>query len=114
MTPPPLPSFVAARLPVAGERVLIVAVARSVLGDTGASQLYVQAFQRYFRRAIVLMAQDALQVPTYYGPAPVVRELSRLPFEVIPWRRFVYRHDLARRWWLPIPAPPALVCTTEP
>jgi hypothetical protein len=114
VTPPPLPSFVAARLPVAGERVLIVAVARWVLDDPATSQLYVQAFQRYFRRTIILMAQDPLLVPTYFGPAPMVRELSRLPFELIPWRRFVYRQDLAQRWWLPVPAPPSLVCTTEP
>jgi len=103
---PPLPSFVAARLPLCGERVLVVAVGRAVLADRPSAHLYIEAFQRYFGRTIVLMAQDPLLVPTYYGPAAVVQSLARLPFEVIPWRRFDYRDELAQRWWLPIPPLP--------
>jgi len=109
MTPhplPPTPSFVAARLPVCGARVLVVAVARSVLADRPSAHLYIEAFQRYFGRTVVLMAQDPLLVPSYYGPEPIVRSLAGVPFEVIPWRRFVYDHERAQRWWLPVPPLP--------
>jgi len=97
---------VAARLPLCGVDVLVVVVERRVLNNPDAARHHIETFQRYFRRTIVLMAQDPRLVPTYYGPGPIVRRLSTLPFEVIPWRTFVYRDELARRWRLPDPAPP--------
>lgn len=95
-----------ARLPLCGVGVLVVVVERWVLGDPEAARLHVEAFHRYFRRTIVLMAQNPALVPTYYGPGPIVRRLATLPFEAIPWRTFVYRDELARRWRLPDPVTP--------
>lgn len=99
-------SFVGAALPICGIDVLIVVVRHAVLADPHESNLYVIAFQTRFRRAIVLMAQDEALVPTYFGPVPIVRALSSLPFEVIPWRRMVYRMPRPPAWRLPIPADP--------
>lgn len=38
---------------------------------------------------IVLMAQDASGTPTYYGRKDIVRFLSSVPFQRIPWREYL-------------------------
>ena len=38
---------------------------------------------------IVLMAQDASGTPTYYGLKDIVRFLSSVPFQRIPWREYL-------------------------
>lgn len=99
-------SFIGAVLPICGIDVLIVVVQPSVLADPHEAHLYVIAFQTRFRRAIVLMAQDDALRPTYFGPEIIVRTLSNLPFEVIPWRRMLYRMPRPAAWKLPIPSDP--------
>lgn len=37
---------------------------------------------------IVLMAQDASGIPTYYGRKDIVRFLSSVPFQRIPWKKY--------------------------
>jgi hypothetical protein len=99
-------TFDGAMLPVCGVDVLVVAVQPWVLADPHESQLYVIGFQLRFGRTVVLMARDADRVPTFYGPAPIARALGRLPFDLIPWRRYPYRLPRPRTWQLPIPADP--------
>lgn len=38
---------------------------------------------------IVLMAQDASGTPAYYGRKDIVRFLSSVPFQRIPWREYL-------------------------
>ncbi|MBA3393714.1 MAG: hypothetical protein H0T89_13785 [Deltaproteobacteria bacterium] len=99
-------SFTGAALPVCGVDVLIVVVQPWILADPHEAQLYVIAFALRFDRTIVLMAQDDRRVPTYYGPAPIVRALGVLPFEIIPWQRMPYQLPRPRAWQLPIPPEP--------
>ena len=91
-------------LPICDVEVLVVVVQQRILFDTYEANLYVSAFNLRFRRTIVLVAQDdQTHVPTYYGPAGVVRALSALPFEMIPWQRMLYRVGKPLSWQLPIP-----------
>lgn len=96
-------SFVGAALPVCGVDVLIVVVRPSILADVDEASLYVVAFGFRFKRTIVLMAQDEARVPTYFGPANVVRAISVLPFEIIPWQRLLFRVPKPPPFRLPIP-----------
>ncbi len=99
-------SFTGAALPICGVDVLIVVVKPWILADAHEAQLYVIAFGLRFGRTTVLMAQDDGRVPTYYGPAQIVRALGVLPFEIIPWQRMTYRLPRPRSWQLPIPPEP--------
>lgn len=49
----------------------------------------IRSFQPAFPGCpIVLMAQDAWGVPTYYGRRDLVDFLAHTPLEAIPWSRF--------------------------
>jgi len=37
---------------------------------------------------IVLMAQDSRGIPTYWGRQDIVRFLSRVPLQCIPWKEY--------------------------
>lgn len=96
--------FTGALLPICNVQVLVVVVQPRVMIDTFEANLYVAAFNLRFQRTIVLVAQDEqTHVPTYYGPAGIVRALSSLPFEMIPWQRMLYRTAKPPSWQLPIP-----------
>jgi hypothetical protein len=96
--------FTGAVLPVCDVEVLIVVVAPRIMFDTYEANLYVAAFNLRFKRTIVLLSQDEQTlVPTFYGPAGIVRALSTLPFELIPWQHLLYRVAKPPAWKLPIP-----------
>lgn len=104
-------SFNGALLPVCGAEVLVVCVRPWVLQDPDEAQLFLFAFTTRFSRPVVLMAQDARGLPTYFGARRFVDALSTLPVEVIPWKRYAYRTPAPeqptspRRYVLPIPPP---------
>lgn len=98
-------TFTGAVLPVCGIEVLIVVVRPWVLADVHEANLYVVAFYERFRRTIVLMAQRPDGAPCFYGPADIVRVLHGLPFEMLPWRRWLFRTAPPPAWQLPIPEP---------
>jgi hypothetical protein len=100
------PTFTGAALPVGEVDVLVVVVHPWVLASDHEARLYALAFAHRFRRAIVLMAQDARGVPTYYGPGALVHALGKLPLEVVPWQRFELGRTRTRSWKLPIPREP--------
>ncbi|MDQ3368394.1 MAG: hypothetical protein M3680_23460 [Myxococcota bacterium] len=85
---------------------LIVVVRPWILADPHEVALYVAAFHLRFGIPIVLMAQDERRVPTYVGPAAIVRALAVLPFEIIPWQRMPYRKPRPAPWRLPVPPEP--------
>ncbi|HWO21390.1 MAG TPA: hypothetical protein VNO30_21630, partial [Kofleriaceae bacterium] len=98
-------TFIGAALPVCGIDVLIVVVYPWVLADIHEANLYVVAFGERFRRRIVLTAQGPDATPCFYGPSDVIRVLRGLPFEMLPWRRYLFRTATPSAWRLPIPAP---------
>jgi hypothetical protein len=67
----------------------IVIVKPHVLSSTqervGARALGTRAFSRI---PIILMAQDSRGVPTYQGRRDIVRFLSEISFERIPWKKY--------------------------
>jgi hypothetical protein len=96
--------FTGAVLPICDVEVLIVVVQPRIMFDTYEANLFVTAFNLRFKRTIVLLSQDEhTLVPTFYGPAGIVRALSTLPFEMIPWQRMLYRVAKVAHWKLPIP-----------
>ena len=96
-------SFTGALLPMCGVEVLIVVVQTRIMSDTFEANLYVTAFNLRFRRTIVLMSQDDdTHAPTYYGPAGIVRALTALPFEMLPWQRMLFRVAKPAAWQLPV------------
>ena len=96
--------FTGALLPICDVEVLIVVVAPRIMFDTYEANLYVSAFNLRFKRTIVLLSQDEQTlVPTFYGPAGIVRALSTLPFELIPWQQMLYRVAKPPVPMLPIP-----------
>jgi hypothetical protein len=86
--------FVGAFLPLAGVDALVVVVPRPILADSFEADLHVLAFQARYRRPTLLMAQGDAGVPTYFGPAPLVRELATLPFAAIPYRPYAFVVDV--------------------
>ena len=100
-----IPSFDGATIRLYGADVLVVIVRPPILADSYESQLLVVAFRARFRRTIVLASQDARGVPTYFGPAAIVRVLSVVPFDALSWQRYVYRKPPPQK--LPIPIDPA-------
>jgi hypothetical protein len=107
------PMFTGAFLPVCGVEALIVVVRPWILTDIHEANLYVIAFQYRFQRAIILMAQNEIGVPTYYGPATIVQTIAALPFEIIPWQRIPYLIPKPKPWMLPIPPEPAPTDSTS-
>jgi hypothetical protein len=96
--------FTGALLPVCDVEVLIGVVQPRIMFDTYEANLFVTAFNLRFKRTIVLLSQDEQTlVPTFYGPVGIVRALSTLPFEMIPWQRMLYRVAKPSSWQLPIP-----------
>lgn len=72
-----------------GVTLAIVLVKPHVVQSTTESQRAIRAFQRRFPgMPVVLMGQDARGVPTYFGCPDIVRFLSRVPVEAIPWKRY--------------------------
>ena len=69
----------------------IVIVKSHVIQHTGEAAKTQQGFSSVFPGVpIVLMAQDARGVPTYYGRRDIVDFLSKTPMEAIPWKEYSY------------------------
>ena len=67
----------------------VVVVRRSVMDTPSQRESAIGAFRPYFPGLpIVLMAQDLHGRPKYFGRTDIVRFLSRVPFEAIPWREY--------------------------
>ena len=82
-------SFEGALIREQGVTFAVVIVKQHVVqSHTGANQA-IRSFQPAFPDCpVVLMAQDAWGVPTYYGRRDLVNFLANTPVEAIPWSRF--------------------------
>lgn len=94
--------FDGAAIRLYGGDVLVVLVRPEVLADHYESSRLVLAFHALFGQTIVLVARDARGTPCFWGPGPIVRVLSRMPFEALCWRRYRRRARLPAAM-LPVP-----------
>ncbi len=70
-----------------GVRFAVVAVKEYVIHNSLEADKIILAFQSVFPGVpIVLMAQDSLGNPHYYGRADLARFLSEIPMSAIPWK----------------------------
>ena len=68
----------------------VVIVKSHVLNDHSKASEMIQSFQQqlFGNIPVVLMAQDASGVPTYYGRRDISNFLSRVPLHAIPWKKY--------------------------
>ena len=72
-----------------GVEFAIVVVKSHVLSSDSSCRQAASAFSGVFGRVpIVLMAQDGFGTPQYWGRPDIVKYLSQVPMEAIPWKRF--------------------------
>ena len=82
-------SFDAALVREQGVEFAVVSVKSHVLSSQSSRSDAIDAASSQFPGLpIVLMSQDSRGTPTYWGRKDIVRFLSNVPFELLPWRRF--------------------------
>jgi hypothetical protein len=74
-----------------GQTFAVVVVKRSVIDVRQRGEETLVGLRRYFpRMPIVLMAQDGRGIPTYLGRPDIVRFLSKISFQRLPWKEFTF------------------------
>jgi len=69
----------------------IIIVKRNVIQSTFQAQDTVNKAGNLFPgMPIILMAQDGRGTPTYYGRRDIVRFLSRVQLNAIPWKTYTF------------------------
>lgn len=71
-----------------GVEFAIIAVKPHVLQCRSEGEQLIAAWRARFGVPVVLMAQDGRGTPTYFGRPDIVRFLSRIPLQAIPWREY--------------------------
>ena len=71
-----------------GQTFAIVIVKPHVVQNSSVAADAIRSFSPVFGVPIVLMAQDARGVPTYYGRKDIARFMSSIPLNAIPWREY--------------------------
>lgn len=67
----------------------VVVVKRHVLHNHPEASRLMLAFSPLFGGVpVVLMAQDARGVPTYYGRPDIAKFMARVPLSAVPWKRY--------------------------
>ena len=69
----------------------IIIVKRNVIQNTSLARGTAgKASSLFPRMPIILMVQDGRGTPTYYGRRDVVKFLSRVPVNAIPWKQYTF------------------------
>jgi len=71
-----------------GVNFAVLVVKRHVLSSPTERENTRTAFEQEFGVSVVLMTQDSKGVPTYSGRNDLVRWLSSVYVEALPWREF--------------------------
>jgi hypothetical protein len=72
-----------------GVNFAVVVVKRHTVSNRAKSDAMIQTLSPHFDGVpIVLMEQDSKGVPTYYGRPDIVKFLSNVLVEQLPWRNF--------------------------
>jgi hypothetical protein len=67
----------------------VVIVKKYIIGNKLEADKAIQSFQTVFPGIpVVLMAQDARGIPTYYGRRDIVRFMANVPLEAVPWKEY--------------------------
>lgn len=67
----------------------VVVVKPYVIQNSSTACETIRNFQPVFPGIpVVLMAQDARGVPTYYGRQDIARFMASVPIDAVPWRRY--------------------------
>lgn len=67
----------------------IVIVKAHVIANRAEAQQTIAAFQRHFPGLpVTLMAQDGRGVPTYFSRSDIVRFMSNVPLQAVPWKEY--------------------------
>ncbi len=67
----------------------IVIVKKHIIDNRTEADKTIQASQSIFPGIpILLMAQDARGIPTYYGRADISRFMANVPLNAIPWKEY--------------------------
>lgn len=71
-----------------GQTFAVVIVKPHVVQNRTAAADAIASFMPVFGVPVVLMAQDGRGRPTFYGRSDIVRFLSGVPLQAIPWREY--------------------------
>lgn len=72
-----------------GVKFAVVTVKRNVLDNRTRANETISTLSPVFGSVpVVLMGQDSHGTPSYYGRGDIVRFLSRIPIQSIPWRQY--------------------------
>ncbi len=67
----------------------IVIVKKHVVDNTTEARKAIGAFQPLFPGLpIVLMAQDSMGVPTYFGRSDIAQFMANVPISTVPWKEY--------------------------
>ena len=68
----------------------VVIVKKHILNNNTEANRLISNFQQsvFGHIPIVLMAQNARGVPTYYGRKDIAQFLSQVPLQAIPWKQY--------------------------
>ena len=67
----------------------IVIVKKHVVDNSTEARESIEAFQPLFPGLpIVLMAQDSMGVPTYFGRPDIARFMASVPISAVPWKEY--------------------------
>jgi len=71
-----------------GQTFAVVVVKPHVVQNRATASEAIAGFMPVFGVPVALMAQDGRGRPTYYGRPDIVRFLSNVPLNAIPWREY--------------------------
>lgn len=84
-----MPTFQGAVIKEQGVTFAVVVVKKAVLDYKPKADEAIRDFSGVFPgMPVVLMAQDARGVPTYYGRKDISRFLANVPLHAIPWKAY--------------------------
>jgi hypothetical protein len=84
-----MPTFQGAVIKEQGVTFAVVVVKKALIDHAARANQAIQRFSGVFPgMPIVLMAQDARGVPTYYGRRDISRFMANVPLGAIPWKEY--------------------------
>jgi hypothetical protein len=79
----------AAAISLQGQNFVVVLVKMDLVTNSGEGDMAIDTMQNSFGGApVVLMAQREDSSPVYYGDAELVKSLSDLPVDEMPWKPY--------------------------
>lgn len=81
--------FQGAKIREQGVTFAVVIVKRHIIDNSAEADRTIQCFQPTFPGIpVILMAQDARGVPSYYGRSDISRFMASVPLNAVPWKEY--------------------------